>query len=194
MNTLYVNVRDSKVKDITNNTDGVTNIHLGVKYIHGKDNVIFTIDSNGFVVVNRYRGKTKLYSYTFREDGNYMLTPLFVTTYKATTPEYRSVYNFLKKNYNENFHLEVDNSIAIPYQIVFKSWVDVSFNIKFDIKINDKLMDQESMNELKSCMLNMKDINLMELHIKIKGKSIYIDVAAIERLKKLPNLLVQQAW
>lgn len=187
MKTMYITINAGSVTDVTNCVSGGKPLHFGVKYIIGGDFVIFD-NVDGTVLVSRYRGELKLYTYRFANEGDFMITPLFVDNYKKVSNEVKSLYDYLKKHFN-NFYLEEDYTLSKPYEIVYKSWIDIILNHKFSITVNPDLLTSGDSGEIKDNLYQMKRCDLMKLHSLIQDTPIFIDRDAISGINSATNLI-----
>lgn len=187
MKTMYINIDAGTVTDVTNCVNGGKPLHFGVKYVIGGDFVIFD-NVEGNLTVSRFRGELKLYTYRFTSDGDYMITPLFVDNYKKVSNEVKSLYDYLKKHFN-NFYLEEDYTLTKPYEIVYKSWIDIILNHKFSITVNPALLTGVDAGEIKDNLHQMKRFDLLKLHSLIEGQPIFIDREAITGINSATNLI-----
>lgn len=194
MENMYINIsKEGFITDITNNKLANNEIYLGVKYILGKDTVVFTKEGSS-IFVERTKGSDRLlYKFEFEEPGDYMVTPLFVDKYKSNHPLLRDVYAFMKRNFKGKFYLEENNNMDKKCEVVFSSWVDVTFDYKFKISINTNIMEEEDAEVLREQLMVMKNINLLKLYNNMNGRSIFIDNKSIELLKSIDSLFDQNA-
>lgn len=189
MDNMYVNISEGGIiTDITNNKSIDNKIYVGVKYILGRDNIVFSSTGEGILYVERIRGNKLIYKYEFEEAGDYMITPLFVDKYKSNHPILRDIYAFLKRNFKGKFYLEENNKIDKEYEIIFSSWIDVQFDYKFKISVNTEKITEIDLFIMREQLMTMKEMNLFKLHDNINGKSIFIDDNSIGIMKTINSL------
>lgn len=192
MDNMYINIsEDGFITDITNNKLTNNEIYLGVKYILGKDSVVFTREDDKVFVLRTKGCARVLYKYEFEEPGDYMITPLFVDKYKSNHPLLRDIYAFMKRNFKGKFYLEENNNLNKKCEVIFSSWIDVNFDYKFKVSINTNIMEEEDAYVLRDQLMVMKNINLLKLYNNLNGKSIFIDNKSIGLLKSIDSLFDQ---
>lgn len=185
MDNMYIHVTgEGIITDITNSkmTDNV--VHVGVKYILGKDHIVFTIEGDS-LYVSRYRGAIEIYKYQFIEPGDYMITTLFVEKYNAPHPLMRDVYTYLKSNLKGKFYLEEDEEMAERFIVSFSSWIDRSFCYRYKIKINPRIVTTWDIQELIYLVEHVNDMDLYAIHEAFEGQSFYIDEETIKLLHRV---------
>lgn len=191
MSNMYVNITgEGRITDITNNKFQDNEIYLGVKYIIDRDAIVFTAE-DGKIYAERSKGGKVIYKYEFEEAGEYMLTPFFVDTYKSNHPAVRDIYAFLKRHFKGKFYLEENNSLTKGYQIVFNSWVDVTFDYKFKVSVNTNIINEEDVYTIREYLLTMKTMDLLKLYNNINGRSIFIDQKSLGIMKSIDSLFTQ---
>lgn len=179
---MYVNVTvDGEITDITNTKQEGNVIHVGVKYIVGKDAITFVVEGEN-LFVERCRSGIRLYRYQFSEPGDYMITPLFVDTYRSVQPLTRELYSYLKKNLRGKFYLEEDDTLESSYEVVFNSWIDRTFYYKYKIRINPQTFSHMDIMLLVYQIEAMEKLDLLAIHNYTKGQSFFVDDNAIKLL------------
>lgn len=188
VNIMYVRLsNEGAITDITNNKLVNNTVHMGVKYILGKDSVTFSSEKEGMFVERRRRDIT-LYKAQLEYGKDYMITPLFVDLYNHTHPIVRDLYAYLKRNFNGKFYIEEDNTLVRPFDMVFSSWVDVKFDYKIKVRVNTNIMTAVDNARFREHGLLLKQMNLYNLHQNLNGKSILIDRESLDIMTSINSL------
>lgn len=186
---MYIRVcSGGSIIDITNNRLTDNKVYFDVKYILGKDSVVFREEEDGRISVERRRRDLTLYKTVLDHGKDYMITPLFVEIYKHNHPTIRDLYAYLKRNFNGNFYIEENNNISKPFEVVFSAWVDVKFDYKIKILVNTNRITEDDTYRLRGHISALKDMNLYNLYMNIQGRSIFIDDASLKLMRSIDSL------
>ncbi len=182
---MYVRVKDGKVINLGDKSKEPVEVMFNRKYILNRDHVVFAKQTDGSIVVERFRGLVKLYRYTFVAEGDFMVAKLFVDKYKPVHPITRDAHAYLESKFHDRYYIEEDEEMHRAISITLSTWIDRTFTYKYTVKVNPNLVDYRDLNRMKSYLDSLDRETLYKIHQELGGKSVYISSSFLQTVRHM---------